>query len=162
MGVIGVAVLAVLLGFLGPYVYIHFIEGPAPARLELPGSSVSTTSTPAQGSDTTSSSPEGTWNVGSGSTAGYRVREVLIGRSATAVGRTNKIWGSLTVAGSTVTKGTFTVNMATVVSDQIQRNARFADHGCAPTPHNNADPHFAHQPRDDHDGRRRDEVQRRR
>jgi polyisoprenoid-binding protein YceI len=126
MGVIGVALLAVLVGLLGPYVYIHFIEGPAPARLGLPGSSVSTTSTPAQGSDTTSSSLDGTWNVGSSSIAGYRVQEELIGQSATAVGRTDKIWGSLTVAGSTVTKGTFSVNMATVVSDQSQRNARFA------------------------------------
>jgi polyisoprenoid-binding protein YceI len=126
MGVIGVAVLAVLVGFLGPYVYIHFIEGPAPARLELPRSSVSTTSTPAKGSERTSSSLEGTWNVGSSSTAGYRVGEVLIGQSATAVGRTDKIWGSLTVAGSTVTKGTFTVNMASVLSDQSERNARFA------------------------------------
>ena len=126
MAVIGVAVVAVLAGVLGPYVYIHFIEGPAPAKLELPNSSVSTTSAPAPGSDTTSSSLEGTWNVGSGSAAGYRVQEVLVGQSATAVGRTNKIWGSLTIARSTVTKGTFTVNMATVVSDQSQRNARFA------------------------------------
>jgi polyisoprenoid-binding protein YceI len=125
MGVIGVAVLAVLVGLLGPYVYIHFIEGPAPARLELPRSPESTTS-PAKGSDTTSSSLEATWNVGSNSTAGYRVQEVLIGQSATAVGRTDKIWGSLTAAGSTVTKGTFTVNMASVVSDQSERNARFA------------------------------------
>ncbi len=91
LGVVGVAVLAVLVGFLGPYVYIHFIEGPAPARLELPGASVSTPSTTAQGADTTSSSLEGTWNVASGSTAGYRVEEVLIGQSATAVGRTDKI-----------------------------------------------------------------------
>jgi polyisoprenoid-binding protein YceI len=126
MGVIGFVVLAVLLGLLGPFVYIHFIEGPAPAKLELPSSSASTTTTPSQGSGTTSSSLEGTWNVGSGSTAGYRVQEVLLGQSATAVGRTNKIWGSLTIAGSTVTKGTFTVNLATVVSDQSQRNARFA------------------------------------
>jgi polyisoprenoid-binding protein YceI len=126
IGVVGVAVLAVLAGFLGPYVYIHLIEGPPPAKLELPNSSVSTTSTPARGSGATSSSLEGTWNVGRGSTAGYRVQEVLVGQSATAVGRTNKIWGSMTIAGSTVTKGTFTVNMATVVSDQSQRNARFA------------------------------------
>ena len=126
MAIVGVVVLAVLVGLLGPFVYIHFIEGPAPANLQLPNSSASTTTTPAQASGTTSSSLEGTWNVGSGSTAGYRVQEVLLGQSATAVGRTNKIWGSLTIAGSTVTKGTLTVNMATVVSDQSQRNARFA------------------------------------
>lgn len=123
--VIGIAALAVLVGFLGPFVYIHFIEGPAPAKLELPSSSAPSATT-AHGSATISSPLEGTWNVGSGSAAGYRVQEVLVGQSATAVGRTNKIWGSLTIAGSTVTKGMFTVNMATVVSDQSQRNARFA------------------------------------
>ena len=57
--------------------------------------------------------------------AGYRVQEVLVGQNATAVGRTSKIWGSLSVTGSTVTKGTFTVDMASVVSDQSERNARF-------------------------------------
>ncbi len=48
-----------------------------------------------------------------------------MGQNATAVGRTSKIWGSLVIAGSTVTQGTFTVDMASVVSDQSQRNARF-------------------------------------
>ncbi len=67
----------------------------------------------------------GTWNVGSGSIAGYRVQEVLLGQNATAVGRTTQIWGSLTIDGSTVTKGSFTVDMASVVSDQSQRNAKF-------------------------------------
>ena len=124
LGVISVAVLVLLAAFLGPYVYIHFIEGPAPAKLELPKSLPTKTPSSSQGS-ATSSSVDGTWNVGTGSTAGYRVQEVLLGQSATAVGRTNKVWGSLTIAGSTVTKGTFTVNMASVVSDQSQRNAHF-------------------------------------
>ena len=57
--------------------------------------------------------------------AGYRVQEVLIGQNATAVGRTSKIWGSMTIASSTVTKATFTVDMASVVSDQSERNAHF-------------------------------------
>jgi polyisoprenoid-binding protein YceI len=122
VAVVGVAVVAVLAAVLGPYVYIHFIEGPAPAKLELPKSS-STTST-SRGTAATSSL-EGTWNVGTGSQAGYRVQEVLLGQNATAVGRTSKIWGSLTISGSTVTKASFTVDMASVVSDQSQRNARF-------------------------------------
>jgi polyisoprenoid-binding protein YceI len=121
--VVGAAVLVVLAAVLGPYLYIHFIEGPAPAKLELPTSS-STTST-SQGTASTSASLDGTWNVGTGSQAGYRVQEVLVGQNATAVGRTSKIWGSITISGSTVTKGTFTVDMASVVSDQSQRNARF-------------------------------------
>ena len=125
--VVGVVVVVVLAAVLGPYVYIHFIEGPAPAKLALPSSSATTTTS--RGSATTSSSStsalDGTWNVGSGSQAGYRVQEVLVGQNATAVGRTTKIWGSLTVSGSTVTKGSFTVDMASVVSDQSQRNAHF-------------------------------------
>lgn len=115
----------VLAAVLGPYIYIHFIEGPAPAKLELPTSSASTTSSTSIGSASTSSSLDGTWNVGSGSMAGYRVQEVLVGQNATAVGRTSKIWGSLAIAGSTVTMGTFTVDMASVVSDQSERNAHF-------------------------------------
>src|SRR5580704_13258332 len=125
VGVIGAAVIIVLAAVLGPYLYIHFIEGPAPAKLELPKSSDSATSSTSKGSASTSSSFDGTWNVGTGSMAGYRVQEVLVGQNATAVGRTSKIWGSLTIAGSTVTKGTFTVDMASVISDQSERNARF-------------------------------------
>jgi polyisoprenoid-binding protein YceI len=125
LGAIGAVVLIVLVAFLAPYIYIHFIEGPAPAKLELPESSTSTTAGNSKGSASTSSSLNGDWNVGTGSMAGYRVQEVLVGQNATAVGRTSKVWGSLTIAGSTVTKGTFTVDMASVVSDQSQRNARF-------------------------------------
>jgi polyisoprenoid-binding protein YceI len=120
-----VAVLIVLAAVLGPYIYIHFIEGPAPAKLELPKTSTATTADASKGSASTSTSLDGNWNVGAGSMAGYRVQEVLVGQNATAVGRTSKIWGSLSVTGSTVTKGTFTVDMASVVSDQSERNARF-------------------------------------
>jgi len=91
--------------------------------LELPRSS--TTTSRASGPATTSSSLDGVWNVGTGSQAGYRVQEVLIGQNSTAVGRTSKIWGSMTISDSTVTKATFTVDMASVVSDQSQRNAHF-------------------------------------
>jgi polyisoprenoid-binding protein YceI len=41
------------------------------------------------------------------------------------VGRTSTIWGSLQVSGTKVTSGKFTVAMATVKSDQSQRNAQF-------------------------------------
>ena len=119
-GVLVVVVLAVG----APFVYIHFIEGPAPAKLTLP-TPRDTTSTSAAAQGATTASVAGTWNVGSGSLAGYRVQEVLVGQSATAVGRTSDIWGSLTISGSTVTRGSFTVNMASVVSDQSQRNAKF-------------------------------------
>jgi polyisoprenoid-binding protein YceI len=125
LGVTGVAVVVLLAAFLGPYVYIHFIEGPAPSKLELPTTPPTPSSTTAGSATSTPWSLDGTWNVGAGSMAGYRVQEVLLGQSATAVGRTSKIWGSLTITGATVMKGAFTVNLASVVSDQSQRNARF-------------------------------------
>jgi len=132
----GVAFLVVL-AVAGPFVYIHFIEGPAPAKLSLPnsgtrtttssssGSSTSSTASTSSSSSSSSSALTGTYHVGSGSEAGYRVDEVLVGQHATAVGRTSKIWGSITIANDEVTSGTFTVDMASVVSDQSQRNAQF-------------------------------------
>ncbi len=125
-GIVAAVALVAVVAIAGPYVYIHFIEGPAPAKLELPkATGTTTTSLTSKGSAAASSSLDGTWNVGPGSLAGYRVQEVLLGQSATAVGRTSEIWGSLAIAGSTVTKGTFSVNMASVVSDQSERNAHF-------------------------------------
>ena len=120
----GVALLVVLAAVAAPFIYIHFIEGPPPGKLTLP-QSTSTTSSSSKSSGTTSSTLNGTWNVGSGSVAGYRVNEDLVGQHTTAVGRTNEIWGSLEVSGSRVTSGKFTVAMASVKSDQSQRNAQF-------------------------------------
>lgn len=117
----GAIVVAAALAIGGPFVYIHFIEGPAPARLSLP-SSPSTTAAPGSSGD---GSITGTWNVGKGSVVGYRVQEVLIGQQSTAVGRTSRVWGSLTISGTTVTSGSFSADMASVVSDQSERNAQF-------------------------------------
>jgi polyisoprenoid-binding protein YceI len=122
---IGGVALLVALGLAGPFIYIHFIEGPAPARLSLPKSGTGTTTPTSSGTSAGSGVVDGTYHVGSGSQAGYRVSEVLVGQHATAVGRTSKIWGSITIADNKVTSGTFTVDMASVVSDQSQRNAQF-------------------------------------
>jgi len=121
-GVAAVAVLAVG----GTYVYIHFIEGPAPAPLGLkaPKGHVPTAQAqPGQATGTTSLA--GTWRVTSGSVAGYRVKEVLLGQNNIAVGRTSHIKGDLTIKGTTVTAAAFTVAMATIHSDQSQRDAQF-------------------------------------
>jgi len=112
----------------GPYVYIHFIEGKAPAPL-----SVNTSTSPAAATspgttssgETSSSSVDGTWSVGSGSVVGYRVHETLFGQSNTATGRTSSVTGSLTVAGDTVTSGSFSADLTSVASDKSQRDHQF-------------------------------------
>jgi len=121
---VGIAAVVVVLAVGAPFAYIHFIEGPPPPKLTLP---VTHSTTTARGSGTTSDvdGVGGTYHVGSGSEAGYRVTEVLVGQNSTAVGRTTKIWGSVTISGASVTAGTVTVDMASVESDQSERNAQF-------------------------------------
>src|SRR5215472_6995289 len=91
----------VLLAVGGTFVYIHFIEGPAPAPLSLKVTKghVSTS----LGQPASSASLAGTWRVAAGSQAGYRVKEVLLGQNNIAVGRTSHVGGDLTIKGSTVT-----------------------------------------------------------
>jgi polyisoprenoid-binding protein YceI len=121
-----IAVLVVLAAA-GPFVYIHFFNGSTPTALSLsPTATPASTSGSIQAASTAASGPvAGTWAVGSGSIVGYRVNEVLLGQSATAVGRTTSVTGHLTIQGTTVTAATFSVPMATVHSDKSQRDAQF-------------------------------------
>jgi polyisoprenoid-binding protein YceI len=126
----GMIAAAILVAVVAPFVYIHFIRDPAPAPLTL--SSVTSASSGASGTSGTSGAasstpvdPQGTWVPTDASRAGYRVKEVLFGQSTTAVGRTNEISGSLTIAGTKVTAAEFTVDMRSVTSDSSQRDSQF-------------------------------------
>ena len=68
---------------------------------------------------------DGTWHIGAGSVAGYRVKETLFGASNIAVGRTSTITGSLTVAAGRLTAGNFSVDVASVRSDRSARDDSF-------------------------------------
>jgi len=121
----------------GTWLYIHVIEGPAPAPLSLksavsssPSQSASASTPAASGTGGASgtgaaAAVTGTWHVASGSVVGYRVNEVLAGQNNVAVGRTSDITGSMTIRGTTVTAASFTVQMATIKSDESQRDAQF-------------------------------------
>jgi polyisoprenoid-binding protein YceI len=131
---LGAIVVLVVLGVGGPFVYIHFLNGSTPAALSLPTASSSASSSSggtgstggtAAASTAASGSLAGTYSVGSGSAVGYRVNEVLVGQSTTAVGRTSSVTGRLTIVGTTATAATFSVPMDTVLSDKSQRNAQF-------------------------------------
>ncbi|MBV9093922.1 MAG: YceI family protein [Streptosporangiaceae bacterium] len=50
---------------------------------------------------------------------------MLLGQSATAVGRSTSVSGRLVITGTTVTAATFSVPMATIHSDKSQRDAQF-------------------------------------
>jgi len=121
---IGVAVVAIaVVG--GPFLYIHFVAGSAPAPLTLISPSATPSATGTTTSSTASVAADGTWNIATGSIVGYRVNEVLFGQSHAAVGRTSSITGSMVVGGTTVTQASFTVDMTSVTSDQSRRDAQF-------------------------------------
>jgi polyisoprenoid-binding protein YceI len=117
---IGGVVVAAVLVVGGPFVYFHFIEGPAPAKLSL-----STPTTPQVTTTGTRAPLAGTWKVGTGSTAGYRIQETLFGQHSTAVGRTHAVTGTMTIVGTNVTRGSFTVDMTSVKSNQGVRDGQF-------------------------------------
>jgi polyisoprenoid-binding protein YceI len=107
----------VLIG--GPYLFFALFEGSPPGRLHLPSAA-------GVGAGPVAPGPvSGTWAVGPGSLAGYRVEELLFGQSHTAVGRTSKVTGGLIISGTEVTAADFTVDMASVKSDQGARDAQF-------------------------------------
>ena len=89
---------------------------------------IAPTTSAASSADATAGALDGVWNVDptdANTTFGYRVKEVLGGVDTTATGRGNEIDGSITVAGTTVTEGSFTVQVASITSDRSQRDGQF-------------------------------------
>ena len=117
---VAAAVVAVVLAVAGPFVYINYLQGDAPGRLE-----AAATATSGGATADTGVSLDGTWTAGSGSQAGYRVKEVLFGQDTEAVGRTSAVTGELTLSGSEVSSGSFTVDLTQVTSDEDRRDSQF-------------------------------------
>lgn len=132
--VVVVAVVAV------PFIYINFVKDDAPARLQVGGVAQDDDGGdgPAGGAAAVedceggaipagggSGDVSGTWAVGDGSCAGYRVEEVLFGQSTEGVGRTPDVTGTMTIDGTTVQSAELTVQMATMTSDEDRRDGQF-------------------------------------
>jgi polyisoprenoid-binding protein YceI len=128
--VIAGAAVIIVLGIAGPFIYIHFVEGKAPAPLGLAsppagGHSTGPSGAGGAGTHTSAAGLAGTWTVGTGSVAGYRVKEVLVGQNNLAVGRSHSVTGHLVISGKTLTAATFSVPVATIHSDQSERDVQF-------------------------------------
>jgi polyisoprenoid-binding protein YceI len=134
----------IVLGVGAIYAYILWIRDDAPPALtseDLDEALAGDTTLPAEGSATSvaegddpapaattgdeSGDPSGTWAITSDSTVGYRVSEVLFGVDTEGAGRTNQVTGSLVIDGTTATSGEFSVDMATVTSDDGRRDGQF-------------------------------------
>jgi polyisoprenoid-binding protein YceI len=113
-----IAALAVLVVG-GSWIYIKVIDDPAP-KLTIDSTSGSSTTAPADDGTT-----DGTWKVSNQSVVQYRVKETLFGASNEATGKTSSVAGSMAIAGTSVTDGSFTVDMDSVSSDRSQRDGQF-------------------------------------
>jgi polyisoprenoid-binding protein YceI len=156
IAIIAIALVAVAIG--GFIAYDHILRGDTTAALTLPSAAPSTaasstTVTPSTGatsepsSTTGSAAPStsaasgrsgdvaGNWTIAAGSLAGYRVREQLaqLPAESDAVGRTDKVTGSMTLTSSdgktTLTAGTITVDTTSITSDESRRDNRLRSEG---------------------------------
>lgn len=116
---IALPIALVVLALGGTWLYVNVLSDDAPAALEL------SQDPPASGATAAPGAADGTYAVTPDSQVGYRVEEVLFGQHTTAVGRTDKVTGSLTIAGTSVTAATFTVDMASVQTDQSRRDNQY-------------------------------------
>lgn len=111
-----VVVVGVVAGIYGPGLYANWANEAADAEPTLEESMA-----PLPDAGTV----EGTWTVGAGSFAGYRVDEVLQGEDVTVTGRTEEVTGDVTVAGGAITEAGIEVDMASVATDEAPRDEYF-------------------------------------
>ena len=134
------AVLLAVVGLVGiPYVYVHFINKPAPRltfdqldaeAAKSSGSADTNADSNASAADASTSrsaadDAAGTWTVAEGSEVGYRVKEVISGQATEGVGRTSTVEGSLMVADGKLSTTEFSVDMASLKSDSSRRDSQF-------------------------------------
>ncbi|MFT2752820.1 YceI family protein [Clavibacter sp. Sh2088] len=112
-----VVVLGVSAAAFGPAFYRDNIVG-------APAAAPSVSAAPADSSLDTSNL-SGDWKIGAGSTAGYRVAEVLNGTDVTVVGKTEDVSGTITVDGSTLKDATVKVDVGSIATDQAARDDYF-------------------------------------
>ncbi|WP_369130706.1 YceI family protein [Modestobacter roseus] len=115
--VLAVALVVAAGAVLGPLVYAALQDDAAPAP-----------TVQAQPEDVElTADTDGTWTIGPGSTAGYRVDEVLNGADVTVAGTTEEVTGSVVVAEGDLTEAEVTVDVASITTDSDRRDGYFRD-----------------------------------
>ena len=130
------AVVAVVVAGGAVWYFVFRDDAPAEVSIDraansIDGKDANTTAT-SGGTASKSSNLNGTWNVDqsigtfsdfTSSFAGFRVQEELAGLGAkTAVGRTPKVTGTMTIADNVVPNASFEVDMTTLTTDDSRRD----------------------------------------
>ena len=129
-----IGVIALVVAAVAAFYIYALSKDDAPAKLDSGSldSALATTTVAGEPSATTTadtvapSTPDGNWVItGASSTVGYRIQEVLGGVDVEAAGRTDQVTGSLTIDGTRASAGEFSVDMATIASDDGRRDGQF-------------------------------------
>lgn len=120
-----VVIVGMLVAIAGPVVYRDFLTAePAETPVLTAEDSVLSNGT---GATIDPVALTGTWRLGAGSVAGYRVDEVLNGTEVTVTGRTDQVEGVVSVTELTLNTAEFTVDVASIKTDSSSRDAYFRD-----------------------------------
>lgn len=142
---VGVVVVVLVGGLVAVYLAFFNDDSPPPLTLStgttVAGAATSdpppdgTTAPSTTAAPVSADSLAGTWTAAEGSIAGYRVREKLaqLPAKSDAVGRTQDVTGSVTIAASgdvfTATAADLTVDVTTLVSDSDRRDGQIKRRG---------------------------------
>jgi polyisoprenoid-binding protein YceI len=136
LAIVGAGVVLVVAAIALVYFVIFPTSSPKPFSLTTStSSSSSSASASSQAGVGSAAQLAGRWTIGSGSAAGYRVREKLafLPAESQAVGRTSQIAGSATFTGSgttvRVTRASFKVDVETLKSDRTMRDEKIREIG---------------------------------
>ena len=140
--IVGAGVVLVVAAIALVYFVIFPTSSPKPFSLTTSTSSASSSSSSSSSSSASGQAGAGSaaqlagrWTIGSGSAAGYRVREKLafLPAESQAVGRTSQITGSATFTGAgatvRVTRASFDVDVETLKSDRTMRDEKIREIG---------------------------------
>jgi polyisoprenoid-binding protein YceI len=125
----------VVAAFLLIYFVIFPTSSPSPFKLKATTTGTAAASGSVVSAGSATGSVAGIWKIGSGSQAGYRVREKLafLPAQSDAVGRTSQITGSAMFTDSagavTVSGASFDINVLTLKSDRSMRDEKIKEIG---------------------------------
>jgi polyisoprenoid-binding protein YceI len=122
-----VVALVALVGFVIPYVYVHFINKPTPHLTfeQLDAQRAKSGEPTSVSTSVDSAGFNGTWVSDDGSKAGYRVKETINGQSTEGVGQSSTVEGTVTIKEGRLSTADFSVDVASLKSDNGKRDAQF-------------------------------------
>ena len=141
-GMVGAAVVVVLLIGVGAWYFLFRDDAPEEVSLETATEQVTESGEGDSSGDVTTAPTTGiagTWTVdnesgsfdfesATGSFAGFRVQEELVSIGGTeAVGRTGEVTGTIVIDGTTLASAEVEVDMASITTDQSRRDGRVRD-----------------------------------